>query len=321
MIRMKNTLHLLSGILLFASASLSRAQVPDYFQTNPVWHQYHTGLSISFNCWYTEHAQLRLRQDTLIGSETYHIISRYHQRHYGPIGMTTCDPDQNVMNPTFALLRQDSLQIYSYEISESAECLLYDFSWQTGDTIETSALCSSWSQLNDSIVVDSVITRSLPVVGMRKFFYWHYPGISWQPEDKYTIIEGLGGEGGLREVFCRFFEFNSELNCYWNNDTIVYAPGQQSCTQSLNIHSPQAPAATWQVAPNPTADKVFLTRAGAPLTGELKVMDVHGRLVYTAALTEAQSVVIDMQGMVPGVYLFSFQDAMGNISVHRQVKQ
>lgn len=151
------------------------------------------------------------RGDTLIGGNSYEKIEKV----YG-----SGDPSCHYTNfpSKYNFYRQIGSKVYAYDVINTVDTLLYDFSLNVGDTVSSALAANSCPVYVTSI--DSILLQD----GYHKRLFLGSSGCSFGG----YMIEGLGSSFGLFEEMITF-ESYSDLNCFSTNQGVSYPAPVSGC--------------------------------------------------------------------------------------------
>ena len=302
---MKTPLLLLSLLLSFFS------DAQNYLHPGSQWRINATGLSMSGPCYFTEQYVCEITGDSVIGGQTYQKIYCHGLKTEGP---TMPDPNSNCAPPTtfnrlYALVRQDGLKLYIYDLSE--EKLLYDFDLQVGDTLPL-----SYNNYDNQVTVDSITTIQIGNE-VRKVFHFTQQNQAYQIN---KIIEGVGHNWGFIGIMQPFEFFELNLEGYAINDTVYYPYPDAPC--GLDVGLPELPETVQLNAyPNPANAAIVIETGTLNSIRKCDVFDVYGnKCSVERKEMEAGSILLDLSAVSPGIYIVSLVDSDGKSGVARIIK-
>ena len=286
------------------------AQTPDYLSNDPNWRQEWT-FGGSMPCLITHNYIYYTNGDSIIDGVEYKKIYQRHETTYrwmAPPPHQNCD-GTSFYNKLRTLLRQDGKQIYIYE--SGVEDLLYDFDLAVGDTLPI-----TWNMCTEGVYVTDIDSIFM-VDHYRKIFYLNDV---WEIGD--FLIEGVGSNYGLLEDFpTPLLSYPSWLLCFTLNDT-TYFPGYgEEC--DLTVKAP-LPAMNTQLRayPNPVKDKLWIDHQAGTDIYQAIVYDCAGRaLLIKPEQTNPNSVLFDLSGLKPGLYILQLTNGESAISRIKLSKQ
>lgn len=276
------------------------AQTPDYLSSTSKWRINSVGLSSWAPCWTQGNYVVEIVGDTVISGFEYKKLI-YHgiqlEMMINPVpGQAICSPPVTFSLP-YALLRQDGLKLYKYELNEQMDTLLYDFELEIGDSLPM-----TFNNLSNSITVDSI---SFLQVGneSRKVFH-----LSDNSDQIHFLIEGIGHEKGLIGPMQPFEFFESVLICYQMNDVTYYSNPMELCEMNVGIESIDSDS-KFSVFPNPSHASISIQ--GLNSLNELvsiSICDASGRIVFTqfGVNTSAdENLILDISNFQVGFYILA----------------
>lgn len=239
------------------------------------------------------------------------VISTLHYKKILSSGYTISSnypfPTSGYFNNQYAgAIRQDSIhkKIYFCKPSTTIDTLLYDFNLYVGDTLPTSYINYHGSNYVSSI--DSILIGN----GYRKQYHITAIGSSCLCASNYdSLIEGIGSTMGLLYPIIIPSEAGSYLNCFSQNNTVMYVNPNQSCdsTLGIQIHNKQL---TFQIYPNPASNSFQVSLPGNNIETSISVYDMLGNKIKQSIIYTAQS-IIDIAECNSGVYILELSNSKG----------
>lgn len=181
--------------------------------------------------------------------------------------------------------------------------LLYDFTAQTGDTINMGKINAT---TNLEFSVDSVDYTTI-AGKMTKKMYMH--PIDRAISNKQIWIEGIGSMLGPVEVGeIQYFNYNTALLCMHRNDTIYYKGELWTCYFSNAPAQQKISISTSKEEPSLN----FLLNAdynGSEM--KLRIFDSEGHVVSTHKLKKNKP--LELKNMKEGNYIIQLSDSYGRV--------
>lgn len=222
-------------------------------------------------------------------------------------------------------LREDTAtkKVFSINLTDSTENILYDFSLNLNDT---------FYQSSDTFIVTAVDSAmdsiSIPICGeldtsFHKFITLTH--ISASTNNKYYWIEGIGSLNGLMP----WYQTAANLSCFYNTEdnnafrsycyNLYY---QDPCftgywaSSVSSISEIEIPS-----FPNPTNEKfqVFLENFEDDVVS-IQMMDQSGRFYTISPSQTTNHLIVNVSDLSTGIYLLTLTDNSGNIYVEKIVK-
>ena len=292
--------HLLFSASFFVLVTLCNAQTNVYHpfpDSNAVW-----GMSsgcFDTNCGDWQYIKDYYGGDTLIDGNNYKkIVEEVY-----PMTNGNCCPVPNGSGA--GLLRDDTIakKVYWRAQWMSNDTLLYDFTLQVGDTVNDFLQCE-WGALT-VVSIDSILIGG----SYRKRINFDYTLI--MPYQNYSIIEGIGSTDGLTVPNCNTMGFGTFLNCFSENDIVLYSHGLSPDTIPCgtlpvgvnNLHQQTKEMVT--VFPNPATEGEITFKfenTEYHNTMELKCFDIFGREVFKEKIYRYQGEgIVDVSGWGKGM--------------------
>jgi hypothetical protein len=293
-------------ILLFSLAATiqcSFAQYKPMPMQNAEWINY-GGINL-FGCPQCTFVQYKYYTDgdTLINTQLYVKIKK------------TESPNLNDVStyPTYTgAIRQDTLnkKIYVILSDSTTERILYDFSLQVGDTINSVLhdLAANCFGFNTEIItsIDSIQVNG----NYHRVF--HFQGSCTGPNGG-SYIEGIGSDFGL--LFPnRMDETESHLSCLKVNNQTYYPNSSGPCELVVSITSLEENN-EFTIFPNPVTETITIT---LPTESDnhkaCSLLDASGREITTLKLIENETKV-DVSELYPGIYFVKIGDRVEKLVV------
>ena len=280
---MKTNLHHLRIIILFTCfftvtipLSVSSQTYHKLIRTNTFWDNFISDVQ----CYLTANRVCFTNNDTIIQGNTYRISRQYAYQTQDTTSGLFCPPF--VVSNTYGLgqfLREDTIlkKVYIYDPYDIPhDQLLYDFSLQVGDTLQ------SHYNGGNSFVLTSIDTVTLNNGdGTRKRFSFNN-----NPFEYY--IEGIGGSQGLfnpiyiTENMGGYFCINDNGVNIWGDQCNYYFVG----TDNLPL------VERFSITPNP-AHSYFTVHLGKPIkNANLQLFNLSGQLLISTPITESETKIM-----------------------------
>ncbi len=294
--------RLLLLITLFHSIALSGQS---YFNETSLWKQslyYSTSGS-----YLVEEAVIRLDGDTLIGSTLYHKVLKTGMATSisVPYGDTLLQVSiHEYMDP----IREEPQFIYSYKRSTGQEYLLYDFSAEIGDTLQ-SGNCA----LDTVIDIDTVYLGDRP---MRRF---HLPQV-WSEIS--TLVEGIGSTLGFYWDVCNSSipALLQRLQCYSKDGYFIQFDPNFDCS-SLILADQRIEEKTFSISPNPFRDEFqihFLSTFSQ--TTSISIVNLMGAIIFEKVIQSPEPVEQIAVPFLPAGIYFVLMRSKGRYTAEKIVK-
>lgn len=209
----------------------------------------------------------------------------------------------------YGALRQDTSlkRVYFIPSGSSVEQLLFDFNLQIGDTIPP-----SYNGCYPEVRVGSLDSTNQFGNGYRKVFNLTGVGL-WAP---YSLIEGIGLDGGLFFPYCHNDGYMYHLDCYRLNDSLIYSSGVPwaDCdiplyTQSLNTSN----KLKLNIFPNPLHSTATLEMKKGFENVELKIYNVFGEQVRRQKII-SQTTTFNRYALTDGIYFYQVTNDSGIVT-------
>jgi hypothetical protein len=281
------------------------AQYHHLVDTGRVWTSTMCGFGpFGMNC--TTH-YFKIENDTIIGSQNYKGV------------WTTSD--SAMINANWFLqgcIREDSAKkVYYVNHSETQERLIYDFDLTVGDTAHL-----DYHSMPADLVVDSMSTvlidnQSRNVFYLRPsnttfFFYYQ------------TWIEGIGSLDELLIMRAPQVDYDSELLCFHENDTLkYYHPNYTDCFFLNTGLKEITQQSRISLLPNPTDGKFTISFPEHFKYDDaiVSIADVSGKVVATRRIISSEKAEMDLSELPAGLYFVrvtgkGFSPMPGKVAVY-----
>lgn len=269
-------LKYLVALLFVIQNFATRAQsYHPFIDTNKVWSVVEGYSLFTYNTYY-----YKLKGDTTINNTTYKKM------------LSTIDSNL-VYWQYIAALREDSLQRVYISQYNQPEKLLYNFNLQIGDTVQYSQICNLVLNTIDSVQLINGEFR-------KRYLFFNSPSYQW--------IEGIGSEDGPLYIYvlgCDV-DFNAELNCFTENDTLKYKSATFNSCYFSNTALHENKNDYIAFSPNPADAFITLNTEYPFKNGFISIKQLDGTMLLNESFKEKQS--IDISNLHSGLYLLYFYD-------------
>jgi len=237
--------------------------------------------------------------DTVIGSLTYQKLFRsgfYQEEVYGPPPWPSCNQYYTIQDDYVGGIRNSAGKVFFFDGFQDE--LIYDFTLEPGDTLNTSIAGSD-------VVIESIDSVLIGDEYRLRFNLNNPDGFSnW-------IIEGIGHERGLIEPMYLPLEFYSEFLCYAEAHVPVY-PEDASCDLAVNIYENSLVNSLISIYPNPSAGNITISIfCNYEKVIHLKIISPMGQSIVDAPWNVSQGLnvkMLDLSPNSPGIYFVILQD-------------
>lgn len=244
--------------------------------------------------------------DTIINTLVYHKLyqSGYYQEAENGQPVPGCDGYYVFENVYVGGIRNENGRVYFHDFSEH---LIYDFTLEVGDSVNTSIAATGTQILS----IDSVLVGE----NYRKRFNVYNPlgSSDW-------IIEGLGHEKGLIEPMFTPLYFDSELYCYAENSVPIFPIGS-NCDLTVKVPDDAEEDLILKLSPNPTSKMINISLRGKQESViNLKIINLAGSVIMDKPWniqSGMNEISVDLSNLAPG--LFFVVIANGNTVIHKKV--
>jgi hypothetical protein len=298
-------------MVLFFSGKMVLGQTPNYLADGSKWRINSVGLSLTAPCWTQGKYVVEIVGDSVIGGLTYkHLI--YHgvmsESPINPLPGVICNADYTFSN-LYGYVRQVGKKVYSYDLINSVDTLLYDFDLQVGDTLPQTIINS------DTAITVTAITNFQVGNETRSVFE-----LSTNLGIAEKWMEGIGHNKGLLGHMQPFEFFESDLICYSRNDTTYYDNGIDGCDLNVGTMELQANI-DLKAYPNPSTDFVTIYSDRLSEIQSIKAIDVNGKQQeLTFALLAKNEAQLNVKNLATGNFFLRIKLKNGQIAFLQLVK-
>lgn len=273
-----------------------------YLDATSQWKQYYRLSVFPPGIAFVEDMVLQLDGDTTVGTTIYHRVLKTGMAttYYVQGGDTTYQgPIHTYMDP----IREEGPYFFAYDRQAGQEYLLYDFSAQVGDTLQ-----SGYCDMDTVVSIDTVYLGDRP----RKRFHLT-PG----PHGEIcTLIEGIGPTFGLYWQPCNVVpDPLIYLQCFSQDGDYMSFDSTYDCS-GLVMADEVITAEDWSVRPNPFSEEmeVYIPE-GLQYPAKLTVMNLVGVVVYEHQLIEGDRLLhMRLNALGSGMHVVSLSNAEGVFS-------
>jgi hypothetical protein len=299
-------------ILLFFSGKIVIGQTPNYLADGSKWRINSAGLSFTTPCWTQGKYVVEIVGDSIIEGLSYkHLI--YHgvmvENPINPQPGVICNADYTFSN-LYGFVRQAGKKVYSYDLINSIDTLLYDFDLQVGDTLPLTIINS------ETAITVTAITNFQVGNETRSIF-----DLSSNSGFSAKLIEGIGHDKGFLGTMQPFEFFESDLICYSRNDTTYYDNGMDVCDLNVGLYDIQSPIEV-NIFPNPTSDYVTITSPQFEEIKSVEMIDLLGaNQTVMIDFSSNDKATVNLEYLAKGNYILQLQKRTGEIYRLKIVKE
>lgn len=176
------------------------------------------------------------------------------------------------------------------------EMILYDFSLNIGDTINSSKDTLNYNWMYD----DTLVIRNIDMVNIggklrKQFQFENYFWVNW--------IEGIGNTDGL--LFASgdlpFNGLSGSLICFKQNNEVLYLNGNECMPLITGIQSNNSEQQSFSIYPNPATQNINIIFS-TTVSGKFNVYSANGKLVYSTQLTKVNETGLLLPCLNSGLY-------------------
>lgn len=263
------------SLLLLCNCLLIKAQTyHPFIDTNKVWSVVEGYSLFTYNTYY-----YKLKGDTTINNTAYKKM--------------LSSTDSNLVSSWqyIAALREDSLQRVYISQYNQPEKQLYNFNLQVGDTLHYTQMCTLLVNAIDSIQLINGEYR-------KRILFFNSPNYQW--------IEGIGSEDGPLYIYvlgCDV-DFNAELNCFTENDTLKFKSANFNSCYFSNVSLNENSKDKFYFSPNPANNFIYLNNTFQSKNLVITLNDLNGKAITIQTISKNST--IDISQLNNGVYVIHF---------------
>lgn len=317
---------LLGFLLIFSISISSSAQYNQLIDENKEWVissvNWITSQTNPFPTVETSYYFTYFDGDSIVGGVTYKKLftQTFHKTIEEPPG-DTISVNNVIQAPYFwALLREDTLvkQVFIVQQGTSLEKLLFDFSLNLGDTLETD-LITMFGVSGEIDSVESILIGN----SVRSVHYFDgSSGIDINNLRANYMIEGMGGPGGVINPFYLVglgFTLSDYIVCYRESgDSLFGGCDYPDFVTSLN--DLDRFEIDFKMYPNPGNSQLIITHdLSNKQRLSLEIIDLQGKkqLVKVVSVNEVK---LDVSDLPQGIYFVQLKSEEGLIATQKWVK-
>lgn len=232
-------------------------------------------------------------KDTLIGEFEYHELS--YEWTYMLIWENTRDTAQFSSFQAKVYVREDGKKIY--ERKEEGEALIYDFSYEIGDTI--------YYDLEHQEYYIIAKVEEFTIAGETREKYTTEPLHSGE----FIIYEGIGTSRDFLSPFRdASFEGRRNLECYnYKGETLLISPMAENCEiEVLTSLGNLKRDGLIKIYPNPVSESVKIETEGINKIEDLELYDSRGNMINRGLFDTKRQIdggyEIEVSKLVKGLY-------------------
>lgn len=278
---------LIISIVSFCSNARSQSYIP--LPMDSAWWQVTTSgtWASGGQCFCSYDFQYQTAGDTLIGSYNYTKII-----HNGPM---SCQCGMGTLK--FGFIRQDTLarKVYVIEWGTTNELLLYDFTLQVNDTINSALFLWSYPCPSPITVssIDSILING--IYHRRINFNNTTSNPCYLGSGMYAFIEGVGSTSGLLE-YSFSFEAGSQLTCSAYAGQTIFSNIGTACPK-MKIDKVQRES--FMVFPNPSSSALQIQSSSH--IDAISITDILGYEVNSKFPNSS----VDVSALQDGIYFLT----------------
>ncbi|MBR9919796.1 MAG: T9SS type A sorting domain-containing protein [Bacteroidetes bacterium] len=251
--------------------------------------------------------------DSTLNGTTYNKL--YYQQFYESYWDTQTAElivNDDLQSPIIHLLREDTDERKIFRRSNEMDELLLDFSLEEGDSLAIDGAGGSY------ICLDSITDLQLADGSIRNKFWFN------GADGNARLIEGVGAENGLLHpiwaLLLSGYQDQGALICFTEADVDLYGtcefPNYSGISNKAISKSPD-----FLLYPNPAQEMAFLNLREEQKEVRIKAWNTNGRLCLEKQYAHVRVCELSLNGLSPGMYFLTIQEADGEIHNLRLIKQ
>jgi len=238
-----------------------------------------------------------LAGDTLISAITYKKVLTSGYKYYMIPSNNCCF----YYNQPAGDIRQDTAQRKIYLHMSPSDVLLYDFNLNIGDTLPVSYInyqgSGNYVSSIDSVLVGTTYRKQYHIstnVDPNGFGIW---------DSNYVqLIEGIGSTFGLFSPLLPPFEGGCSLNCYSENNVVLYTNANSTCDMTVGINENNTADNFVNIYPNPFSSQTTLQTDNLFKNATLTVYNSYGQTVKQIKNISGQTITLFRDNIPSGLY-------------------
>jgi len=279
-------------ILIFANISVitSAQDALPIVKENAIWNV--SNVNFALNPW----------DDDTFSTTSYRIFGDtvINLTEYKKLWTVNCFDDYFIEeNSEFYLPIRESEQKVYLLIDGDEKCI-YDFTLGLNDTVEHYSLYFGQSfelivESIDTVIINDVSRKVYSFTASSSLPGWIKP---W--------IEGIGSEAGLIECIYPYGNFEVYLNCYKEDNEIVYSLMGDNCCIGLINALNNNNVGNIDIFPNPTSNEFYIDIPLELLPADFHLYSVDGKLLLKEEINQTRQ-QISTENLPPGTYSYSIK--------------
>lgn len=272
-----------------------------------IWMEEHVGSD-----GYYTYKRIYMLGDTLVGSLNYKKIYQTYAT-WMSFSPTPITPANYVGS-----IRQDipAKKVYFIDPGFVTDYVLYDFNLNVGDIVTISSIVETDDTIR-VVSIDSVIVSG----NYNKRFVLEGTGSVSNPGD---LIEGVGNDAGLRNLYRTGFEFSDQLLCLSVDNSMAYPFGNpifpaNYCAYAVGIGELINNKLKLTVFPNPVLGAIHIV-VNCNDNYDIEIRNSLGDLIHKKTDIQANGPTIDFSDFANGIYFVRLIDSKGNSVVKKIIK-
>lgn len=238
--------------------------------------------------------------DTLVNNQTYTKFD-----FYGDINCPCISPTIN-----FGIIRQDSIarKVYMIEKDSTQEKVLYDFSQQIGDTVNS--LLSKIFTQQLILIISNIDSIQIDGVYHKRFHFLN---------NLTQLIEGIGSTRGFLHDFEQFESF-CELVCINSSEQTIYPSSSSLCNLALDVENKEyLNSDNISIFPNPTSTLLNISSSNESIQ-KIEIVNQIGEKIKLINC-EGKNREINISELESGFYYIKITSSRDNSVLQKFVKE
>lgn len=199
-------------------------------------------------------------------------------------------------------LREEEKKIYFVDNGTVEEHLLYDFTKEVGDSVTIFATFGNSTIVPITSKIDAIDSIQLIDGSYRKQYFFEWYNEYW--------IEGIGSTFKPLEPFDNISDNSYTLECFSDNEKLVYSLNSTSCDGFVNVSNPKNNNDI-AVFPNPFQDNLtVINNSENSRIKNISIFDFLGRIFFKSENTNGKKMEFNLKNIPLGVYYLkiNFED-------------
>lgn len=276
---------------------------------NAKWYISTSAKNMSDGCYSIRNLNQYFKNDTIINSNQYFILSEvgFHQNYSSGqwLGCPTNSYSYAFTSTIFVRYYQKKLLIWSSTTNQDEVFL--DYNLNTGDTITNVGFTNVFGS-NLKLPVTSIDSVLVNGVYLKRFYYYHSMGTKY-------IIEKIGSIQGFLNTYSYDFESGSALNCYAENAVTLYTEPSSSatCELTMSLKEKDNVDLTLALFPNPATNEFMIDSKNSHQTiNKMVIKNYLGQIIQKIDQPKT-NFNFDISFLKSGMYFVELETENGTV--------